>query len=201
MRNACRRSTGWMWGRRMSATLYGNLRAETVSKMGVGIPAVSGRAPQRDLLCVPIVQSAAEQQGAHAMRCQNRGQPSLEGGSFCRRRGHRLPADHVVHRTMRRRPGHGEGDANPVGVTDSEISRHVPAAGSRLPAGGASPEIILEVAKRQVVPDEMAYFPFIMYTEEAPSIHDLDVVPDNSKLQSSVSHIVRSVLRGTDDER
>lgn len=201
MRSACRCSTGWMWRRRMSATLYGILRAEIVSNMGVGVPAVSGRAPQRDLLCVPIVQCAAEQQGAHAVRCQNRGQPSLEGGSFCRRRGHRLLADHAVHGTMRRRPGHGEGDASPIGVTDSEISRHVVAASSRLPAGGASPEIILEVAKRQVVPDEMAYFPFIMYTEEASSIHDLDVASDNSKFQSSASHIVRSVVRGTDDER
>jgi hypothetical protein len=65
-------------------------------------------------------------------------------------------------------------------------------SGSRLQAGGSPPDVILEVAERQIVPGETARFPFTAYTQQqAPSIHDFEVASDNPNFNPAWAHIVR----------
>jgi hypothetical protein len=65
-------------------------------------------------------------------------------------------------------------------------------SGSRLQAGGSPPDVILEVAEREIVPGETAGFPFTAYTEQqAPSIHDFEVASDNPNFNPAWAHILR----------
>jgi hypothetical protein len=63
----------------------------------------------------------------------------------------------------------------------------------RLSPDEPSANIILETAECRVVPGETARFPFIVRTDQdIPSIHDLDVVSENSDFNRKWAHIIGS---------
>ena len=63
----------------------------------------------------------------------------------------------------------------------------------QLSPGEPAASIILETAECRVVPGETARFPFVVRTDQdAQSIHDLDVVSDNTNFDRGWAHIVGS---------
>ena len=64
---------------------------------------------------------------------------------------------------------------------------------SQLSPGEPAANIILETAECRVVPGETARFPFVVRTDQdAQSIHDLDVVSDNTNFDRRWAHIIGS---------
>jgi len=98
--------------------------------------------------------------------CQNCGQPAGRDNSFCGQCGRSLPATDTDHHA---------------------VTADAPVSGHRL-----SPDVVVEVSECEVVPGEKARFPFTFRNgERTPSIHEFNVVSDNSGFNAGWVHVVQ----------